>query len=134
MERGSDKHNPMLDEELEHETRSLQQGAPLESRVEEHREQEPAADGEPVPDSRLVGGRATAASLDLDEADARAELARFLSPSVFPAGREELEASARDNGATEPVLAALDTLPSGRTYENVQAVWRELGGNTERRL
>ena len=40
MERGSDKHSPRLDDELDHETRSLQQGAPVESRVEEHREQE----------------------------------------------------------------------------------------------
>ena len=40
MERGSDKHGPRVDEELDHETRSLRQGAPVESRVEEHREQE----------------------------------------------------------------------------------------------
>ena len=39
MERGSDKHSPRVDEELEHETRSLEQGAPIESRVEEYREQ-----------------------------------------------------------------------------------------------
>jgi hypothetical protein len=37
LERGSDKHGPRVDDELDHETRSLRQGAPVESRVEEHR-------------------------------------------------------------------------------------------------
>ena len=76
MERGSDQHSPRLDEELDHQTRSLQQGAPVESGVEEFREQEGPGDGQPTPDPRLTGGRATAASLDLDDAEARAEITR----------------------------------------------------------
>ena len=57
VERGSDRHGPRLDEELQRETRSLEQGAPVEARVEEAREQEGPADGEPTPDARLAGGR-----------------------------------------------------------------------------
>lgn len=30
MERGSDKHSPRVDEQLDHDTRSLRQGAPVE--------------------------------------------------------------------------------------------------------
>ena len=52
MERGSDKHSPMLDEALKHDTASLTGGSPTESRSEEFREQEGPADGEPTPDLR----------------------------------------------------------------------------------
>jgi hypothetical protein len=133
-ERGSDKHGPRLDDDLHDDTRSLEQGAPVEARVEEAREQEGPADGQPTPDARLAGGRATAASLDLDEAEARADLARFLTPSAFPADREALLADARGNHAPEVVLERLQALPEGRTFENVQDVWAALGGTVEHRF
>ena len=134
MERGSDKHSPRLDEELDHETRSLQQGSPVESRVEEFREQEGPGDGQPTPGARLTGGRATAASLDLDDAEARADIARFLTPSAFPADRETLLADAEDHHAPEAVLERLRALPEGRAYQNVQDVWGALGGTVEHRF
>jgi hypothetical protein len=134
VERGSDKHGPRVDDELDHETRSLQQGAPVESRVEEHREQEGPGDGQPVPDARLAGGRATAGSLDLDDAETRADIARFLAPSVFPADREALLADAEGNHATDEVLERLRALPAGRAYENLQDVWSALGGTVEHRF
>ena len=101
---------PRLDDQLDHETRSLQQGAPVESRVEEHRERGPG-DGQPTPKARLAGGRATAASLDLDDAEARGDIARFLTPSAFPADREALLADAEGNNATAEVLERLQALP-----------------------
>ena len=134
MERGSDKHSPRLDEELDHETRSLRQGAPVESRVEEHREQEGPGEDQPTPDARLAGGRATAASLDLDDAEARADIARFLTPSAFPADREALLADAERNQATAEVTERLQAPPAGRVYENVQAIWSALGGTVEHRF
>jgi len=133
-ERGSDRHGPRLDEELDRETRSLEQGAPVEARVEEAREQEGPADDQPTPDGRLTGGRGTAASLDLDDAEARADLARFLTPSAFPADREALLADATGNQAPEVVMERLRALPAGRTYENVQDVWGALGGTVEHRF
>ena len=134
MERGSDKHSPRVDEELDHETRSLQQGAPVESRVEEHREQEGPGEDQPTPDARLTGGRATAASLDLDDAEARADIARFLTPSTFPADRDALLEDAQANQAPADVVERLQALPAGRTYENVQDVWGALGGTVEHRF
>ena len=134
MERGSDKHSPRVDEELDHETRSLQQGAPVESRVEEHREQEGPGEDQPTPDARLTGGRATAASLDLDDAEARADIARFLTPSTFPADRDALLEDAQGNQAPADVVERLQALPAGRTYENVQDVWGALGGTVEHRF
>jgi hypothetical protein len=134
LERGSDKHSPRVDDELDHETRSLQHGSPVESRVEEHREQEGPGDGQPTPDARLSGGRASAASLDLDDAETRADIARFLTPSAFPADREALLADAAGNHATTEVLERLQVLPAGRAYENVQDVWSALGGAVEHRF
>jgi Protein of unknown function (DUF2795) len=134
LERGSDKHSPRVDEELEHETRSLEQGAPVESRVEEYREQEGPGDDQPTPDARLAGGRATAGSLDLDDAETRADIARFLTPSTFPADRDALLADAQDNHAPDGVLERLQALPAGRSYENVQDVWGALGGTVEHRF
>jgi Protein of unknown function (DUF2795) len=134
LERGSDKHSPRVDEELEQETQSLQQGAPVESRVEEHREQEGPGEDQPTPDARLAGGRATAASLDLDDAETRADIARFLTPSAFPADREALLADAQGNQAPAEVLERLQALPGGRAYENVQDVWGALGGTVEHRF
>jgi hypothetical protein len=133
LERGSDKHSPRVDEQLDHDTRSLRQGAPVESRVEEHREQEGPGEDQPTPDARLTGGRATAASLDLDDAEARADIARFLTPSAFPADREALLADAEANHAPATVVERLQALPAGRAYENVQDIWGALGGTVEHR-
>ena len=41
MERGSDKHGPVVDEEMKEEVRPIEQGAPIPSRVEDEREIEP---------------------------------------------------------------------------------------------
>ena len=134
MERGSDKHSPRVDEQLDHDTRSLRQGAPVESRVEELREQEGPGEDQPTPDAHLTGGRATAASLDLDDAEARADIARFLTPSAFPADREALLADAEGNHAPATVVERLQALPAGRAYENVQDIWGALGGTVEHRF
>jgi hypothetical protein len=131
VERGSDKHSPRVDEELQHETRSLEQGAPLESRVEEHREQEGPGEDQPTPAPRLTE---PTASLDLDDAEARSEIARYLDPSAFPADREGLLDNAEANNAPEVVLERLQALPGDRTYEALPDVWSALGGTVEHRF
>jgi hypothetical protein len=50
MDRGSDKHSPRLDDEMEHETSSMTQGSPIEARADEARQKEPAGDEEPTPE------------------------------------------------------------------------------------
>jgi hypothetical protein len=131
LERGSDKHSPRIDEELDHETRSLQQGAPIESRVEEFREQEGPGEDQPTPEPHLT--EATA-SLDLDDAEARSEIARYLDPSGFPGDRDGLLDNAEANNAPEVVLERLQALPAGRTYEGMPDVWAALGGTVEHRF
>ena len=132
MERGSDKHSPRVDEQLDHDTRSLTQGAPVESRVEEFREQEGPGEDQPTPEARLNQGRT--GSLDLDDAEARSDIARYLDPSAFPADREGLVANAEANNAPDAVLERLQVLPAGRTYEAMPDVWAALGGTVEHRF
>ncbi len=134
MERSSDKHAPRVDEELKRELSSLVRGSPVEARANESREQEGPADGEPTPDALLTSERqgATPDVLNHDEVEARAELARHLQPSVFPADRTALIESARTLGAGEELLARLATLPEG-TFDHLEAVWEALGGRVEYR-
>jgi hypothetical protein len=124
-ERGSDKVNPRIDRELERETEALERGAPVPSRAEEFRQQEAPAEGEPAPDARPgtpgTGGSAAG------EVEARTELARHIQPSVFPAEREALLESARQEHAPDDVIATLEELPRGRTFQNVAEVWEALG-------
>ena len=55
QERGSDKHAARLDEQLEHDVRSMLQGSPVESRASESREQEGPGEDDVSPEARLVG-------------------------------------------------------------------------------
>jgi hypothetical protein len=132
LERGSDKHSPRVDEQLEHETQSLQQGSPVESRVEEFREQEGPGDDQPTPEPRLHEVRT--GSLDLDDAEARSDMARYLDPAAFPADREGLLANAEANNAPDQVLERLEALPGGRSYGSLPDVWSALGGTAEHRF
>ena len=135
IERGSDKMGSRIDDELAQETESLQRGAPVSSRAEEFREQEGPGDDEPTPDARLAGDRDLTPedSLTPDEVEARSEIARHLEPSAFPADRAALLDAAREQDATGGVIAALESLPPDRRFENVQQVWEALGGRTEKR-
>ena len=77
----------------------------MESRAEEFREQEPLDEGQPD-----------------DEVDARADLARSIEPSVFPARPGELLESAERTHAPVWVTEALRRLPDN-LYETTEAVW-----------
>lgn len=124
MERETTKHGPRLDDALARETRSLEQGAPLEPRAEEWREHEPPGELD-----RDVDGRtAPPGALGSDPVEARRELSRHLRLTAFPADRRALLAEAEDQQAPEPVLAALRRLPEGPTYGTVHEVWAALAG------
>ena len=135
MPRGSDKHSPRLDESLEHDTRPLTQGAPVESRAQESRIQEGEADDEPTPDALLDGDRGITDPdvLTHDEVEARSLLATHLRPSAWPADREALLATARETNAPAWLLDNLASLPEG-TFTHTEAVWEALGGRVEFRL
>jgi hypothetical protein len=132
MERESTKHSPRVDEELDHETRSLQQGAPVESRAEEERLQEGGGETGPGPDQVLetIGDEPGLSHADVE---ARSELGRRLRPSAFPADRDGLLEAAAADQAPPTIVAALRRLPEGVSFATVEQVWEALGGQAERR-
>jgi hypothetical protein len=134
-ERGSTHHSPRVDDMMSAETESLTRGAPVEARAEEWRQVEAPADGEPAPDARISGegGAPLPGVLALDEIEARSMLAVSLRPSAFPADRDALLAVAGELHAEPQVVESLESLPSGRVFENVQEVWEALGGHVEQR-
>jgi hypothetical protein len=128
----STKHSPRLDEELEHEVQGMMK-AERATRAEEWRDVEPSAEEDPDVDTdpagTLVGG--TPVGMDPDAVVARAELARWLDRADFPSDRAGLVEAARDHRATDAVVAELERLPEGQTFERIGDVVRALGYPTE---
>jgi Protein of unknown function (DUF2795) len=121
----------MADDQLKHDLEPMIRGAG-EGRSE-WREQEGPGDSEPIIDK---AGRP-----DLDdqpmglvpsqrEVEARSELARWIPPHVFPAGRAELLANLGPAVPPE-VVGTLHRLPDDRRYDNVQSIWSALGHPVE---
>jgi hypothetical protein len=128
----SNKHNPRLDEELEHEVQGMMK-AERATRSEEWREVEPVAEGEPDitadPAGTLVGG--VPQGMDADAVVRRAELARWLDRADFPSNGPDLVEAALDHRAPDAVVEELQRLPDGETYERIGDVVRALGYPTE---
>ncbi len=107
-----------IDDQLKHEVEPLTRSG-METRSDESRIQEDIID-RPLEDGDAVAQRSN--------------LARFLDPSIFPADRKQILASAQQNNALEWVLRSLDQLPDDSTYENFESVWEALGGAVEERF
>jgi Protein of unknown function (DUF2795) len=125
--RESTKHGPRLDDALAGETRSLEQGAPIEARVSEDREKEGPGDADRDVDAHT----APPGALGSDPVEARREISRHLRLSAFPAGRDGLLAEAESQNAPEPVLEALRRLPAAGEYNTVHEVWAALEGHAD---
>jgi len=124
----STKHSARVDEELEHEIQGMLKGEHA-TRAEEWREVEPVAEGDPDitadPSGTLVGG--VPVGMTPDAVVARAELARWLTREPFPGTRDQLVEAARDHRAPDAVVAELEKLPDGQTFERIGDVTRALG-------
>lgn len=128
----STKHSARVDEELEHEIQGMVRSGHA-TRAEEWRDPEPTAEGDPdidaAPNGTLVGG--TPVGMDADAVEARAELARWLDRADFPSTGPQLVEAALDHRAPDAVVAELQRLPDGDTYERIGDVVRALGYPTE---
>ena len=126
------KHSPRVDEELEHELQGMLKGE-HGTRSEEWREVEPSAEGEPDVDADPSGTRVggTPAGMSPDAVVARTELARWLDRADFPSTGPALAEAARDHRAPDSVIAELERLPDGESYERIGDVVRALGYPTE---
>ena len=138
MERGSSKHGPRLDDELEQEVRAQLQGSPSGSRSEETMQPEPAADREPnpstVPTPDAVPVRDTALEMTGEDIEGRSRLGRYLSRTVFPADKDALLSAAHESNAPDDVLAQIERLPAGERFDTVARVWAALGHPMDRRF
>lgn len=128
----SGARGPGQDERLEQQTRGQVQGAGHSTHAQEWREPEPAGEDQPTGDQGIVpeDRRGTPAGMTSDDVETRSDVARYLG-NAYPADRDALVQTARDNQAPDEVLSQLRSLPSGQEFENVQDVARALGLGTE---
>ncbi len=128
----STKHSPRVDEELEHEIQGMVRSGHSDPRrgvagPRAGRGGEPDIDADPS--GTLVGG--TPAGMDADAVNARTELARWLDRADFPSTGADLVEAARDHRAPDAIVAELERLPGGGTFDRVGDVVRALGFPTE---
>lgn len=132
MERGSDKHSPMVDDQLKHETEGLVR-AGRSTHAEEWKDAEPSGEDQPdadlAPDGTLVGG--TPDGMAPDDVEGRAELAGFIGKEAYPMVREQILNLVIDNQAPDRVIDLVRQLPSGREFTNMNDVWTAVGGHVE---
>ncbi|MEU8821951.1 DUF2795 domain-containing protein [Actinoplanes sp. NPDC048796] len=109
MERGSSKHSPRVDDALERGERGQDRG-----RSEEWKMAEPSGEDQP-------------ATSPVDDENGLSRFGRYIGLSALPGDREALRRSAETLGAPDDVLADIDSLPDGETYDNVSQIWAALG-------
>jgi len=132
VDRGSDKHSPMRDDQLKHETEGLVR-AGHSTHAEEWKDPEPSGEDQPdsdlVPDGTMHG--ATPAGTTPDDIEGRAELAGYLGKDCYPMVREQVINLAMDRQAPDRVVDLVRRLPSGREFHNVNEIWIAVGGGVE---
>jgi len=131
-QRGSFKHGARADDELAEETETLTHtGEP--AHAEEWRETEPV--DEDHLDQELPPGEqpGTPAGITQAQVDRRSDIARWLEPHEFPAGRDTMLGYLRHAGAPDEVIDAIGSLPARREFTSTADVIRALGIPTEHR-
>jgi hypothetical protein len=132
VERGSDKHSPLRDDRLKHETEGLVRGG-HGTHAEEWKDAEPSGEDQPDSDldpaGTLHGG--TPAGMEPDDVEGRAEVASFIGKDCYPMVREQVIDLVMDRNAPTRVVDLVRRLPSGREFHNVNEIWEAVGGSTE---
>ena len=132
MERGSDKHSPRLDEELEHETEGPVRSG-HSTHAEEWKDPEPPGEDQPdadlAPDSTLVGGTPT--GMTPDDVEGRAELASYIGKDAYPVVRAQVIDLVLRRHAPDRIVDLVKNLPSDRPFHNINDIWIAVGGHVE---
>lgn len=132
MDRGSDKHSPMRDDQLKHETEGLVRSG-HSTHAEEWKDPEPAGEDQPdadrAPDTTLHGG--TPNGMEPADVEGRSELASYLGKDSYPMIREQVINLAMDRQAPTRVVDLCRRLPSGQEFHNVNEIWEAVGGHVE---
>ncbi|WP_165989782.1 DUF2795 domain-containing protein [Streptomyces sp. YIM 98790] len=122
-QRGSDRYNVHLDDEMKHELTGMLRGE-RPSRTEEWRRPEPDADDDPP---LALRGRQDLMDREYEDESYRFELARHLRRTEFPTDRRHLMETLRAEHAPEDLVQSLAGLPEDRAFVNVQDVVAALG-------
>ena len=136
MERGSNKHSPRVDDELEHEVQGMMK-AERPTRAEEWKESEPAGEDQPDPGAfGTTPDRQPAAppGMTNTEVDLRSELASHLNPRTsFPAEVSDLLGIMAETNAPDRLVQLIRQLPTGTVYDTLPDLLTALGLHTEDR-
>jgi hypothetical protein len=132
MERGSDKHGFLKDDELAKETEGLTR-AGRSTHAEEWKDPEPPGEDQPdvdlAPDTTLTGG--VPPGMTPEDVEGRAELASYIGKEAYPAVRAQLIDLVMERHAPDRVVELVKRLPSDREFHNVNEVWAAIGGHVE---
>src|SRR4051812_10711682 len=125
MDRGSSKHSPRVDDQMAAEVRGTVQGT-AGGRAEEWKMAEPSGEDQPqvslVPEQEYVRGEP--AGVGSPEGEAFSRFGSYIGLSALPGDRAALLKSAHDLEAPDDVVARIETLPEGTTFQNVAEAWR----------
>lgn len=121
MERGSTKHGPVHDEEMEKEVEPIVRDAHQPGRTEEWRETEPVDDPRELYEAEGVPPPGQ------EDIDLRSELARLLTRDEFPIDRAALLSILDEKGATEALVARVSELPEDQRFPNTHELLTAVG-------
>ena len=125
----NDKHSPMVDDEVSHRLQGFVQGAPVPSRDEPHVDEEI---GRLEPGHRPEVDERVAGQPSIADRQRRADFARWLRPSDFPATVAVITATAIEEGAPEWVVDALSELDPDAAYDTIGEVYAATSGEDVR--
>jgi hypothetical protein len=133
VQRGSDKHGPREDEQLQHETEGLVRSGHA-THTEPWRETEPATrepDETRYPDPREPG---TPAGLTAADVELRSQLASAIQRLDFPARRDAVLDCLRAVDAPAELVDRVSRLPADRSYEHTADLFDDLDLNERQRF
>jgi hypothetical protein len=124
----NDKTSWREDEQRKQEDQPLVRGAPLEGRTEPYLSQD-TQDLEPG--RRPLTAEPAGGAPSIDEVDQQSDFARWFRPSELPAAAPSLLRTAREEGAPECVIEALEPLDPTRCFATISEVWRASRGRPQ---
>ncbi|WP_031510862.1 DUF2795 domain-containing protein [Streptomyces megasporus] len=129
---GKNKTGAVRDDELKQEMEG-ELRAGRSTHMEEAQELQPSGEDQPdvdrAPNTTLTGG--TPPGMDQEDVELRSELARHLGKEIYPADRDTVLDTLRENNAPDRLLNLAERLPAGQEFRNVQDIARALGLGVE---
>lgn len=133
IERGGDVHPSRLDDQMASEVQGLLHASHDEGRTDGRRQEDLVGEPGVNEGSHRQDVGPVAPGLTERDLDLRAALAGHLAGLAFPATSELVRETARADNAPDDVLAIIERLPPGRTYEAMGEIWVDVGGTDEHR-